>query len=104
MNPNLRPGQPIRMVSGALDAWQAQHIADLTGRPVFASPWPVGFDAGRGPLPVRQFVLWDAALERLGENAARARCLAGVLAQEVEGRGYSVRCRTYRHTSCSARR
>ena len=62
MNPNLRPGQPIRLLACAVDAEQAQTIATLTGRPVFASPWTVGIEAGFGPLPVRQFVAWDPAL------------------------------------------
>jgi RHS repeat-associated protein len=60
-NPGLAPGQPIRALSCALSPEQAQALADLTQRPVFASPLVVGVRNGPGTLPIEQFIRYDFA-------------------------------------------
>jgi RHS repeat-associated protein len=62
-NPNLAPGQPLRMLSCALNPEQAQFIADYTGRTVFSSPFVVGVSSGGAVRPVVQFTRLDPVLE-----------------------------------------
>ncbi|WP_433734609.1 toxin TcdB middle/N-terminal domain-containing protein [Nocardia sp. CA-129566] len=66
-NPNLLPGQPIRMVSCQLSPEQAQAFADLTGHPVFASPLTAGLRApyipyAPGQKPIQQMIRYDHVL------------------------------------------
>ncbi|PTQ91464.1 RHS repeat-associated protein [Nitrosomonas nitrosa] len=72
-NPNLRPGQPLRMLSCELCAEQAQAMANLTGRPVFASPLKVGVsNPGAGtPQTVDQFIRWDPVLREWSSTAPK---------------------------------
>jgi hypothetical protein len=59
MNPNLRPGQPIRVVACALNPEQAQQLSNLTAHPVYASPFVVGVGEGSGAKPIEQFIRYD---------------------------------------------
>jgi hypothetical protein len=60
-NPNLKPGQPLRLLSCALCSEQAQQVANLTGRPVFASPLVVGVTnrTGNANQAANQFIRFD---------------------------------------------
>ncbi|MET0657907.1 MAG: RHS repeat-associated core domain-containing protein [Steroidobacteraceae bacterium] len=70
-NPNLKPGQPIRALSCALAPEQAQAIANLTGHPVYASPFIVGVEAGAGKMPIEQFIRFDYAAGKWSMTAEK---------------------------------
>jgi hypothetical protein len=69
MNPNLQPGQPIRALACALNPEQAQQLANLTGHPIYASPFVVGVPGGSGTIPIEQFIRYDFGAARWSQFA-----------------------------------
>ena len=69
MNPNLQPGQPIRALACALNPEQAQQLANLTGHPIYASPFVVGVPGGSGTMQIEQFIRYDFGAARWSQFA-----------------------------------